>query len=81
MTKQEIKDILKKHGYTVISKSWYFGKPEEESVLFTAYDKSGTCYMFFVSWAAKYARCQMLSAVSIHEPRDMSSAFFKEACA
>ena len=78
MTKQEIKEILKKYGFTVISKSWYFGKPEEESVIFTAYDKTGTCYSFFVSWALKRARCQMLSPISVHDARDMSSAFFKE---
>lgn len=81
MTKQEIKDILKKDGLTVISKSWYFGKPEEESVIFVAYDNRGTIYQYFVSWAARYARRQMLSAITVHEPHDVSSRFFKEAIA
>ena len=79
MTKQEIKDILKKDGLTVISKSWYFGKPEEESVIFVAYDGAGTCFQYFVSWAIKHARRQALSAIMVHEPHDVSSHFFKEA--
>ena len=76
MTKQEIRDVLKKHGYTVIAKSWYFGDPSEKSVIFNAYDEQGTCYRIFVNWGGKYARLQMLSDIVIHDATDIK--WFKE---
>lgn len=76
MSKSEIRDALKKRGFTVIASSWFFGDPEEESVLFNAYDEQGTCHKFFVHWGHKYARRQMLSNIMIHDATDVSWMFF-----
>ena len=76
MGKAEIRDALKKHGLTAIAKSWYFGEPEEKSVLFNAYDEQGTCYRFFVNWGGRYARKQILSNIIIHDATDVTWMFF-----
>ena len=82
MTKKEIKDILKEHGYKMITPSWYAGKKAEKSAIFTAYDKGGTVFHFFVNWGGTsyshkpYALRQMVSNICIHEKLDVTSMFF-----
>ena len=83
MSKKEIKKILKQNGYKMIGSSWYRGDKAEQSALFIAYDKHGTCYHFFIDWSGTeymhkpYAMRQMLSNLVIHELTDVSSMFFK----
>ena len=83
MGKQEIKDKLKAHGYTVIAPSWFYGNPDDKSCIVYAYEKiGGTPYLFFINYGARYARSQMFSVHGIeHDINDVSYMFFKEAAA
>lgn len=79
MTKKEIKDILKQKGFTVITPSWYFGKPEEQSVLVNVYDEYGNPHQFYIDWGKRHARAQMYSLYGVElDSFDTSYMFFKE---
>ena len=80
MGKQEIKEKLKAHGYTVIAPSWYFGDPDDQSVLVNAYDKSGNPYQFYIDWGIKHASVRTYSVNGLkHDAHDVGYMFFKEA--
>ena len=77
MKKSEIKQIIKAHGYTMISASWFDGdKDGKNSVIFNAFDGYGDCYSFYVNFDGNYATRQALSIVVIHKAHDVTQWFF-----
>lgn len=78
MNKENIKKALKAYGYTMITKSWFTGD-DNTSVIFNAYDEYGNCHHFFIDNLSECATKQSLSAITVHESRDVSWIFFKNA--
>lgn len=80
MTKQEVKQILKAHGYRMIGKSWY-ETDDTTGILFNAYKKSdGWCYQFYVNKAKEYAMRTVLTTGIKVDHVDVDDWFFgKEA--
>ena len=77
MDKNEIKAILKNHGYRMISRSWFIGDIEDESVIFNAYDKGGNPYQFYVDWGNRFASMTMFTTHAIAiKPIDVTHMFF-----
>lgn len=73
--KKEIKDIIKQYSYKMIPHSWFADK---ECAIFNAYDECGMCHQFFVDWARKRARRQILTTRTDMEQHDVAFLFFEE---
>lgn len=74
--KQAVKEIIKKYGFVMISKSWFMGE-DKTSVLFNAYDECGNCSRFYIDYTVKFADRQAMSTICLHEPREITNWFFK----
>ena len=72
MTKQELKELLKEHGYTMITKSFYSGI---HGVLANCYDGYGECWKIYVAHHKQFATLQALSDVCIHEENSIVDWF------
>ena len=77
MTKKEIKEVLKRHGYTLINSSWYISD-DKDTYFFNAFDCYGECFKFYIdTLGIGYATCQHLSDVCLHESIVITCWFFK----
>ena len=72
MTKKEIKQIIKKYGFTMINCSYFGG---EYGVLFNAYNQQGTVAKFWVSHDLHYCDMQFLSEVAIYDANEITGWF------
>ena len=64
MTKKEIKQVVKEHGYTMITPSFYTGK---YGIICNLYNRYGEVYKLYVAHHKGFATLQPLSDVAVHD--------------
>lgn len=76
MNKAMVKNILKQHGYTMITKSFFSDSEEPNKALCNVYNEYGDCSQVFIDKDMEYASMQSLSPACIHTKRDITKWFF-----
>lgn len=72
-TKNTIKNVLKKYGFTMIDKSFFMD--DDTSCIFNMFDRNGSCYHVFIYFLINHATMNYLSDVMLHEKTDISYMF------